>query len=765
MVEDNPTAEFQIAHHIIKMMSMLTCNVNTDCKCSAILHQNHWIPVVVKRLPEVTEIWLPDDARWIQQAVEDHVGPSECIYRFSPITSLFHADCGFQAIGWLIAIVLQDDTTVPITPDHASQWRGNFHDDLIYNDLAQTYVHIPLQIGGMKVQEQLTMLVKEHGVQAARADECASHLITKLGVTAITQVLRSPKPWADLKAKASMHSPPIKIVQADELQDLIKDRAQQAKSVGSKANKVHNKKTQEARVQLKADQLQLPRAIFKQEDGAELSQLNPQQVGPSSQGMLLVNIDSALPYFQLNQHLSPHGVGLLVLEANDPRIPTQRQIVKMPVIHSVTQEPMIISAALLQLGAVKVCRNFPAQCISVPQVETKVVRVQVYRDQTSHAWKDFVARPVRAMMQQKPFTDLATTDVLDVWDRQYVNHKMGRQTPESADIFVVNLRVTATAAAQLLQQSGSNGHYYELRSEDGRHPDDSQQVVWLIVNKQYTEAQITQRAYVNATLVRQGDRYGIRVPTAEAEQLHLTLRPDLVFLPGTELKKFKVGPWPYGSTKQSLMHVFKKWEWQARPVGPAGQTHDRSGVIWNVHAAQEPSHWIFHLQHGDVLITPEDKHASSNEPKPAVMASANTIKHLKQPEPKPNHDPWLHKDPWQSTAPASVTKELSVSQFNALQNQLEEKLRTKFQPEDEEMRESTETRVTALESKLEELTTQVGKQHQEQQAHNQATHAQLGQLDQKVTNQQQGLQNMLESKLDQQLQRIEQMFRKRHGGE
>ena len=764
VVEANPAANAQIASQVVRMMNQLKCNMNTDCKCGVFLHQNHWTPIVVRRTPDQVEIWLPTDASWIRTVVEDAIGPSDCTYKFSPITSLFPADCGFQAIGWMISVVLQDDTTVPITPEHASQWRGNFHDNLIYSKHANAVVHVPLMIGGTKLHEQLITLVQEHWVHATRASECASHLIDQLGAGAITNALKSPKPWQDLKSKATMHSPPIKIVQADELQELIRDRVKHNKSIGSKANKVHATKTHEARVSLKADQLQLPRAVFKQEDGTELSQLTPQQVGPTSQGVLLVNIESALPFFQLNQHLSPHGVGLLVIETNDPRIPQNHQVVKLPVIHQQTQEPMIISAALLQLGATKVSRNFPTNCIAVPQVDTKVIRVQVYRDQTTHAWKDFIVKPVRTMSDHPPFLDLAVSDVLDVWDRQFVNHKLSKQTPETASIFIVNLRVTEDAAKILLSNSGTNGQYFEPRSEDGRHPDPNQQVVWL-VNKQFTEAQITQRAHANATLVRQGDRYGIRVPAAEAEPLHLSLRPDLVFLPGTELKKFKVGPWPYGSTKQSLTQVFKKWEWQARPVSPAGQTQDRSGVIWNVHAAQEPSHWIFHLQHGDVLITPEDKTKAQVEPRPAVMASSNTIKHLKQPEPKPIHDPWLHKDPWQSTTVPSVNKELSVSQFNALQNQIEERIRSKLQPEDEEMKESTDARVTALETRLEELATTVGKHHVEQQSHNQATHAQLGQLDQKISSQQQGLQNMLESKLDQQLQRIEQMFRKRHGGE
>ena len=196
---------------------------------------------------------------------------------------------------------------------------------------------------------------------------------------------------------------------------MIQARANTAKPVGSKANKLKNK-GEKQKIQLQTNQFQILRAVFKQDDGVELSQIQPQQLGPQSQGMVLTNIESALPYFALTSPLSQQGVGILVLETNDPRLPPQHTIMKVPVIHAKIQEPLIISVAMFQLGQRQVSRLFPAQCIQVQEVETHVVRIQVYRNQTPHKWVEFAQRPFKTIMQHSPFAELPVS-VLDIWDR------------------------------------------------------------------------------------------------------------------------------------------------------------------------------------------------------------------------------------------------------------------------------------------------------------------------------------------------------------
>ena len=117
------------------------------------------------------------------------------------------------------------------------------------------------------MREQLQQLVVSHGVHPQRGLECADQLIQALGAKVIQQILQSPKPWMDLKSRANLHQPPIRVVLADELKQVIQMRSKENKPVGNKQNKTKGGKQQKAPMQLTADQLCIPPAVFRQEDG------------------------------------------------------------------------------------------------------------------------------------------------------------------------------------------------------------------------------------------------------------------------------------------------------------------------------------------------------------------------------------------------------------------------------------------------------------------------------------------------------------------
>ena len=102
-------------------------------------------------------------------------------------------------------------------------------------------------------------------------------------------------------------------------------------------------------------------------------------------------------------------------------------------------------------------------------------------------------------------------------------------------------------------------------------------------------------------------------------------RPEVLFIQGTELNKFRVGPLPYGSTRQSIANVFRKWEWEARPIGPYAQSTDRAGMIWTVQAAKPPENLVYQLAHGDVLITSETP-AGQLQKHPAIDSRLHPIR-------------------------------------------------------------------------------------------------------------------------------------------
>lgn len=374
-------------------------------------------------------------------------------------------------------------------------------------------------------------------------------------------------------------------------------------------------------------------------------------------------------------------------------------------------------------------------------------------------WSDFIQRPVKSLMTMQPFTDLGHHAILDVWDRQYMTLRMNKVPVHEAQLFVVNMRVESKSVAALMKENGVEGKYFEVRSHDGRQPDETQKTVWL-PGKAFAEAQVIQRASTIPTfLVRQGDRYGLRTDTNQAEALHKIHRPDLVYIPGKELKRYRVGPMPYGSTKQSLVNIFQKWGWPARPIGPQKQANDRSGIMWNVQAADEPSHWIFQLAHGDVLVTPEDRTQASDPNKPTILASNKTMYSLQaKGKEQTKEDPWLHNDPWKSPP---TTRELSVGQVTSIQANVINAVMEKIKPnqgEDDDMTGNQEGRVTALEQRVEQLSNQVARQQQEQSQAAQQVQAQIQGLDRKIDQQQQVYHHALDTKLEQQMLRIEQLF-------
>ena len=77
-----------------------------------------------------------------------------------------------------------------------------------------------------------------------RSQECAQQLVQVLGVSAIQRILKSPRPWTDVKARANLQSPPLRIVLAEELKEMIHLRMKDGRPVGSKENKANHKKQQ-----------------------------------------------------------------------------------------------------------------------------------------------------------------------------------------------------------------------------------------------------------------------------------------------------------------------------------------------------------------------------------------------------------------------------------------------------------------------------------------------------------------------------------------
>ena len=162
-------------------------------------------------------------------------------------------------------------------------------------------------------------------------------------------------------------------------------------------------------------------------------------------------------------------------------------------------------------------------------------------------------------------------------------------------------------------------------------------------------------------------------------------------------------------------------------------------------------------------VSPEDRAVAPLVSKPTPLASSKTIHSLQaKNKDQSKEDPWLHDDPCKQPVPKS-TRELPVGQVASIQANVEKAVlaKMKWAGDDDAMNGNQDHRIDALEQKLEMLTTQVGQQQQEQMHHNQQVQAQMQSPDLKIDQQQHSFQSVLDTKPEQQMTRIEQLFSKR----
>lgn len=287
VVPPHADVSFVLSKAIVQALQQAGDDPETPAKAYAVLFEDHWFPLVIKKVEEDMQVWVdPPSAHLLQHcmqaAFEDH--PIEL--HTSDIGHAFVNDCGFQTLGWILSLLSGDETSVPLSEQQACQWRALFHRHLVQNDIDHLMIRSPLTMGGTtQIKDDLATLVHQHGVKQSRAQSCATELLQALGVTTVQQILRAPRPWADLKARANAHTPQLRIVQSDELKVMIEQRAKQPKSVGSKQNKQH--KAADEQLQLTPDKLMVPAGVFKQEGGQLVEQLQISQLGPQSSGVII----------------------------------------------------------------------------------------------------------------------------------------------------------------------------------------------------------------------------------------------------------------------------------------------------------------------------------------------------------------------------------------------------------------------------------------------------------------------------------------------
>ena len=679
---------------------------------TAVLSLGHWIPVVMTLGEAGIILHIPPSNPELVQAISQWAGTTKCTPVEVPVPTMFRADCGWQALSWLMAV--SEATTVgAMHPAEAIYMRTKFRQHLKQSGSAYEAGGI-LKVGGMispgELQNKLCTILQDRGVPPDQRNARAEQITQQIGTQKVTQALQSQRPWQELKQLANQCQPKLQLVLPSELQQQIAARAATQVPVSRNRNKINEvDKVGKPPPQIHAKDILIPHGVFRQSDGTLLSQLQMSEIGKTCKGILVQDQQEGAILLKTTRPVTNEGLGLIIIPPT-PQADTARQL-KFPAHFRSTEEPIILLGELHQLGEQQVLRNLPEQQLAIEETATEVIRVMAFRDEVTSDWGEFKAQPVRNLLthlQLDGKQGLSQSGVLDVWDRQWVTHRFERVRPDQASVFIVNLRLEASKMQEVLQKSGDKGIYVEPRAAHGRGQNQEYAVTWLPKSTTAAEAKVAcQTSPHPATLARVGTRYGLRSDVYHQQAMHRQYKPDAMFLPGGERQLYLMGPLPYGTTHQSLAKILTAWEWEARPLQPKGRTSDGSGAQWVIQATSPPSHWVYTLKHGDVLITTMP--AKPNVPVPGVsfVASKKTLIAAED-----RTDPWQIKDPWSqaSTSAASSStinsQGVTPSQLAALEEAVQSKVVATLkaqQDQDVHMEGNLDSRVAKLEAHLETM--------------------------------------------------------------
>ena len=582
-------------------------------KASAILAERHWNPIVFELQQGILRAIVTPDCPLIKVAIEKVCTEKhlEVDIHIKFLPQAFAADCGFQSLAWIVAVVggsVNHNQLEHLTVQQAIQWRQMFRNFLEGTSEGNAVIHY-LKVGGGKhddIAKQVEQLLSSHGVFQERLEERFQMICSRIPVTTLKSILSAPRAWQDLKQTANGLKPPIRLIH---LQQQIEKRAEGVKQVGSKKSKQTGGKHKDQRdvPEIHVCDVEVPLGVFKQNDGQMLHQITPEQIGPHAQGIILLDQSIADSTLRLPRPVTSKGLGAIVIATKNNTDQHSIAPIRFPAMCRHTQEPIILAGYMYQLGEQEVSRQEPSQKIAVEHHEAETIRCLVYKDQYPHDWDQLKKQPVKTIFDLEPLlmekTKEGSAKIIDVWDRQWYSTRFERTRPDGADIFAFSMRLLSGVRANILKRSGDNGIYYEPRSQCGRTPAVEFHVTWLQQTSYQDAKYASQMAPIATSLVRHGMRYGLRCDSMEAQQIHSKFRPDTPLLLGSSKQQYNIGPLPYATAREAVQKLLRAWDWDARPLQPKGRSQDGSGVTWLIQAVEDPACWIYTLQHGDVLIT------------------------------------------------------------------------------------------------------------------------------------------------------------------
>ena len=622
-----------------------------------------------------------------------------------------------------------------LTEDQADQF------ELLHESLAicgsMTHVHGPSGFGAEEnaVIKSLEQILPAHGVPPDEVKNRALAAIKVFGIPAITRALGAKNTWMSLKQLGNSRPKPFMWITHEELQIHIRDRSHQQFGIESDSKK--GRRSKEAKkpalpAQLDPASLMLPAGVFTTNDGTALAQIGITEAQKNARGIAFGTYQDVQPFLAEGKSISAEGLSILVVgsmpEAAPQGLPTHA--LRVPAIYRGTNEPIILDVISVQLGDQAVYRKISQEAPELAVFPTVVFRLRVFKDlwTLSHEWSEFVAHPVRSLVQSFPILKLCRnpdcdslcgayhpsieetgveSGLVDVWAFRWMKTDGAKATPANAEVMSVYFRVPESSFVSLHSASGTDGVFFEPRCQDSPGADPAFSVVWI---PQATMPDIMHKVKTHdhcLAACRIGTKYGVRCQAKYQEEVHNELRPQVPFVHCAIKEVYRLEPLPVGTHRQSLSDTLQTVNWKAKPLQPCKGSQGRA---WTVGAETPPPSQFIQAKHGWISVA-KVKDQVQSAPAQHLIATAKTKQHIGTTRPAASSaqpvDPWASgRDPWGGYQAVSVKAPAPPSQhvqqkFDDVEQRLQDHIKTTIAQELQDT--DTSCRVQHVEQQIQSI--------------------------------------------------------------
>lgn len=479
------------------------------------------------------------------------------------------------------------------------------------------------------IRNQLAAALLPHGVNVATLPQMTETILRHHGRPKVQQILKAVS--EDQKADALIQL-------AHQAGFQLQPASFQPPKPQNSHKKLKSDSIRDELHRMDLDGITLEPGFLVDEQGKPVGQL--QTIIPKATGIVISKESNIRTWLIDGQQISPDPLAVFLVGCTSITTSLPHEHICLPT-RDVQSRPILLSGMLVQLGQVPVVFS-PKKDQKEPTEETCMVSITSWKDECDEEhWHDILKNPFKAL------TNLVESHGEDIkllasWGVSC--HQNSKPCSKNvADSIQFHATIRLAAVNKFLRLSGIFGTYIIPKHPHGGAMEDWR-VIWLStpikqVNAHNDAMRLLSKLDDPAGLVRSRTSCGIRVKHEDYNKSFTAIRPMDPIPDDVQGKKFfKLTPFPFGTSPDSIRQWLQHEKWEGFPVKPLGPQ------TWIIAATDAPQA-SFLTYNGHPILVRAMPGKTQKQLTPVVAGGKlptlmEAKGHSSQELPPLRHDPW-----------------------------------------------------------------------------------------------------------------------------